>query len=58
MIAFLKMIRLGKSTGIAFVDSTPIRVCKNKRIYNHKVFNGLAERGKSTVGYFMDLNFI
>ncbi|NOZ36453.1 MAG: IS982 family transposase [Chlorobi bacterium] len=52
MIAFLKMIRLGKNTGIAFVDSTPIRVCKNKRIYNHKVFSGLAKRGKSTVGYF------
>jgi hypothetical protein len=52
MIAFLKMIRLGKNTGIAFVDSTPIRVCKNKRIYNHKVFRGLAERGKSTIGYF------
>ncbi len=46
------MIRLGKNTGIAFVDSTPIRVCKNKRIYNHKVFRGLAERGKSTIGYF------
>lgn len=52
MIAFLKMIRLGNNTGIAFVDSTPIRVCKNKRIYNHKVFKGIAERGKSTVGYF------
>ncbi len=52
MIAFLKMIRLGRNTNIAFVDSTPIRVCKNKRICNHKVFRGLAERGISTVGYF------
>ena len=49
---FLKMSRLGRSTGISFIDSTPIRVCKNKRIYNHKVFDGIAARGKSTIGYF------
>ena len=52
MTIFLKTIRLGNSTGISFVDSTPIRVCKNKRIFNHKVFKGIAERGKSTMGYF------
>ena len=49
---FLKIMQLGNSTGISFVDSTPIRVCKNKRIFNHKVFKGLAQRGKSTMGYF------
>ncbi len=52
MTLFLKTCCLGESTGISFVDSTPIRVCKNKRIYGHKVFNGLAQRGKSTMGYF------
>ena len=52
MTIFLKTIQLGNSTGISFVDSTPIRVCKNKRIFNHKVFSGIAERGKSTMGYF------
>jgi len=52
MVLFLKTMRLGQSTGISFVDSTPIRVCKNKRINNHKVFAGIAARGKSTVGYF------
>ena len=30
----------GKCTGISFVDSTPIKVCHNRRIYNHKVFRG------------------
>ncbi len=49
---FLKMTRLGQTNGIAFIDSTPVRVCKNKRINNHKVFSGIAKRGKSTVGYF------
>ncbi len=52
MTIFLKTVCLGQSTGISFVDSTPIRVCKNKRIFNHKVFKGLAQRGKSTMGYF------
>ncbi|MDR2781679.1 MAG: IS982 family transposase [Holosporaceae bacterium] len=39
-------------SNLAFVDSTPVRVCNNKRIFNHKVFKGIAERGKSTVGWF------
>ncbi|GHU14781.1 hypothetical protein FACS189449_11940 [Alphaproteobacteria bacterium] len=37
----------------AFVDSTLIRVCHNKRIFNHKVFDGIAARGKSTMGWFL-----
>ena len=52
MTIFLKAIRLGQSTGISFIDSTAIRVCNNKRIYNHKVFKDIAQRGKSTMGYF------
>jgi len=52
MLMFLKASRLGSSTGISFVDSTILRVCNNKRIFNHKVFDGIAQRGKSTMGYF------
>ena len=52
MSIFLKTCCMGKGTGISFIDSTPIRVCKNKRIKRHKVFNGLAQVGKSTMGYF------
>lgn len=52
MTIFLKSCCLGQSTGIAFVDSTPIRVCKNKRITRNKVFKGIAELGKSTMGFF------
>ena len=52
MVIYLKLMRLGECSGISFVDSTPARVCKNKRIYNHKVFEGIAARGKSTMGYF------
>lgn len=52
MTLFLKTCCLGESTGISFVDSTPIRVCKNKRIYTNKVFKDIANTGKSTVGWF------
>lgn len=49
---FLKKKCLGKCTGISFIDSTIIRVCLNQRIHNHKVFKGLAARGKSSMGWF------
>ncbi|MEE9362211.1 MAG: transposase, partial [Cellulophaga sp.] len=43
---FLKTCCLGDCSGISFIDSTPVRVCKNKRIHNHKVFKGIATTGK------------
>ncbi len=49
---FLKTCCLGNCTGISFVDSTPVRVCKNKRIKRNKVFKGIANIGKSTMGWF------
>ena len=49
---FLKICRMGKCTGISFVDSTAIRVCKNKRIKRNKVFKDIAKVGKSTMGLF------
>lgn len=49
---FLKTCCLGNCTGISFVDSTPIRVCNNKRIKRNKVFKDIAQVGKSTMGYF------
>jgi Transposase DDE domain len=44
--------RQGQPTGIQFIDSLPIRVCHNRRIPSHKVFAGLAQRGKSSMGWF------
>ena len=42
----------GRCTGISFLDSTLIRVCHNRRIKRHKVFAGLADRGKTSMGWF------
>ena len=52
MVIFLQMCCLGKCTGISFIDSTPIRVCHIKREHSHKTFQGMATKGKSTIGWF------
>ncbi len=51
LIVYLKT-RLAQATGIAFIDSTPIAVCHNRRIHSHKVFDGIAQRGKTSMGWF------
>lgn len=52
MAMFLKEKGLGECTGISFMDSTTLKVCRNQRIHNHKVFKNLAARGKSSMGWF------
>jgi len=42
----------GEATELYYMDSTTLTVCHNKRIRRHKVFKGIAERGKSTMGWF------
>jgi hypothetical protein len=51
LCAYLSTRRV-TSKGISYVDSTPLRVCCNKRIPRHKVFRGTARRGKSSMGWF------
>ena len=52
LAVFIKKVLLGKCTGISFVDSTPLRVCKNQRIHIHRTFKGIAQRGKCSMGWF------
>lgn len=49
---FVKMHCLGKTHGINFIDSTHIKVCHNRRIHQHKVSAGFAERGQCSIGWF------
>lgn len=51
LVAFFEFVR-GVETDSYFIDSTALAVCKNKRIYTHKVFEGIAKRGKNTMGWF------
>ena len=42
----------GPCTGTSSVDATALAVCHNRRIAHHKVFHGLAARGRTSVGWF------
>jgi len=51
LVAYLHT-RLGRCSGISFIDSTSLAVCHNARIHQHRVFAGRAARGKTSVGWF------
>ena len=44
--------RKGRCTGITFVDSTSLAVWHNRRLSRHKVFDGYATRGQSSMGWY------
>jgi len=52
--AYLKS-QYGHCSGVSFIDSTALEVCDPHRIHNHKVFEGVAERGKGSMGWFYGL---
>jgi hypothetical protein len=52
LLAFFLASRSGDKTGVYYIDSTPLPVCHNRRIARHKVFEGLAARGKTSMGWF------
>jgi transposase len=52
LCVYLRQKCFGTCTGISYIDSTSLAVCKNPRIHSHKVFVGLAERGKTSIGWF------
>jgi len=51
LVAYLHT-QLGQCSGISFIDSTPLAVCHNARIHSHRVFDGRAARGKTSVDWF------
>jgi len=52
LCAYFQHTCLGDCTGVSFIDSTSLDVCLNQRIAAHKVFAGLAGRGKTSTGWF------
>ena len=52
LVLFLKTCRMGDCTGISFIDSTALKVCHIKREHSNRVFDGMATKGKTTLGWF------
>ncbi len=52
LCVYLRQRCFGTCTGISYIDSTALAVCKNPRIHSHKVFSGLAQRGQTSTGWF------
>jgi hypothetical protein len=52
LLTVFLLTRMGRKTGIYYIDSTPLPVCHPRRINRHKVFAGLAGRGKTSMGWF------
>jgi hypothetical protein len=51
-LMYFMFSRMGRKTGIYYIDSTALPVCHNRRIGRHKTFAGLAARGKTSMGWF------
>jgi hypothetical protein len=46
---------LSVRSGHYYIDSKKLPVCDNRRIHSHRVFEQLAQRGKSSTGWFYGL---
>ena len=51
-LTFFSKSIMGEVTGISFIDSTTLGVCRNIRIPRNKVFKNIATRGKTSMGWF------
>lgn len=52
LIIFLQLNAIRPCTGVSFIDSFPLKACHIKRASAHKTFKGLAQKGKTSVGWF------
>lgn len=53
LLLFLRFrLEMSEQTGLYVIDSTALAVCLNLRIKRHKVFKGIAQRSKTSTGWF------
>jgi hypothetical protein len=53
LVLFLQFrLEMSEQTGLYVIDSTALAVCLNLRIKRHQVFKGIAQRGKTSTGWF------
>lgn len=54
-LALFMQVKSGKRTGIYYIDSSCLPVSHLKRSKRHKVFDGVAEYGHTSIGWFFGL---
>lgn len=54
-LTLFSQVRMGKCTGIYYIDSSCLPVCHLKRSRRHKIFKDIAQYGKTSVGWFFGL---
>jgi len=52
MLLFIKTRGLGNCDGVSIIDSTTLEVCHVRRASSHKLFKNIAQKGKSSTGWF------
>lgn len=55
LFLYVNFYRCGLRSGIYYADSKKLPVCHNRRIHQHCVFKGIADRGHSSTGWFFGL---
>jgi hypothetical protein len=54
-LTLFAQLKCGKKTGIYYIDASCLPVCHLKRSGRHKVFEGVAQYGRTSVGWFFGL---
>ena len=52
LVVYFKLHRLGKCSGISFINFTTLKVCHYKREKQHQVFKGIALKSYGALGWF------
>lgn len=52
MLLFVQLVCKSSCTGISFIDSFCLKVSHIRRASSHKVFKNIAQKGKTSVGWF------
>ena len=55
LLIFAQLNALRSCSGISFIDSFSLEACHVKRSSSHKVLRGLAQKGKTSMGWFYGL---
>ncbi|MEM8939904.1 MAG: transposase, partial [Bacteroidota bacterium] len=55
LFLFAHFLTASHRSGNYYIDSTKLPVCHNRRIHSHRVVKFLAQRGKTSTGWFYGL---